>query len=101
MRVFFTTLVMLYLALDFGDPNLPGATSFDPDESVKGVQVSRMPTAAPPALAVTPAPRIVLTRVRITAQSISRHVMHGRGVEPVPLHAARHRAPDPSGPDEA
>ena len=35
MKVLFTVLVMLYLVVDFGDPNLPGAVSFDPDDCVE------------------------------------------------------------------
>ena len=36
MKVLFTALVMLYLALDFGDPHLPGAVTFDPADTVEG-----------------------------------------------------------------
>jgi hypothetical protein len=62
MRVLFTPLVMLCLALDFGDPNVLGASSLEPDETVEVVQFQRMPTATPPALSVTPEPRIEASR---------------------------------------
>ena len=37
MKVLFTTLAILYLVVDFGDPNLPGAVSFDLDDCVEVV----------------------------------------------------------------
>jgi hypothetical protein len=36
-----TLLVLLYLVLDFTNPHMPGAVSFDPDESIDGVRVER------------------------------------------------------------
>jgi hypothetical protein len=36
----FTLALLLYLVLDFGNPLIEGAVSFDPDESVDGVHRS-------------------------------------------------------------
>jgi len=36
-RVFAFTL-LIYLSLDFADPNMPGALNFDPDQCVEAVQ---------------------------------------------------------------
>ncbi len=101
MKVFFTTLVMLYLCLDVGDPNLPGAISFDLDESVEVVQFSRDPSPAPPVLAVTPEPLGERAPVRISAEVVRRHAGRGSGVDAIVFHVARRLAPDPSGPEEA
>ena len=92
----FTVLVMLYLALDFADPHMPGANSFDVDESVVVVQVQRDPAPAPPRLAVTPTPILHLALVRMTpprpAQLVRRRVDHAR----ISLHAVQRLPPDPS-----
>ncbi|MBI1964092.1 MAG: hypothetical protein HYS37_12045 [Candidatus Rokubacteria bacterium] len=48
-------LLLLYVALDFSNPLMPGAVSFDPDDSVEAVRAGRLePPAA--AVAVTPVP---------------------------------------------
>jgi hypothetical protein len=99
MKIVFTTLVMLYLALDFGDPNLPGANSFDPDESVEVIQLQRDPAPSPPPLAVTPEPFIRQASIRGVVQRVGRSVDRGLGIAPA-LHATRHFAPDPSGSEE-
>ena len=72
MKVLFTTLVMLYLVVDVGDPNLPGAVSFDPDDCVEVVQAQRAPHAPPPQLTVTPEPIFRLARPHGTTQGIVR-----------------------------
>jgi hypothetical protein len=46
----FTFVVMVYLTLDFADPNLPGALNFDPDQSVDAVSThvrSQFPAPKP------------------------------------------------------
>jgi hypothetical protein len=48
-------LVLLYLVLDFANPHMPGAVSFDPDESIDGVRVERDRQAWSPR-GVVPAP---------------------------------------------
>lgn len=53
----FTLALLLYLALDFGNPLMPGAVSFDADESVdamrggevRGHQEATVPPVAQPA----------------------------------------------------
>ncbi|MBI2158262.1 MAG: hypothetical protein HYU26_15380, partial [Candidatus Rokubacteria bacterium] len=42
-------LLLLYVALDFSNPLMPGAVSFDPDDSVEAVRAGRL---EPPAAAV-------------------------------------------------
>jgi len=100
MRIFFTAVVLLYLALDFGNPNMPGAACFDLDESVEVVQLQRTPTAAPPALTVTPAPLARRAPIRVSAQRVGHQTRRDLGVEPVPLHPAERPAADLPGPEE-
>lgn len=100
MKILFTTVVMLYLALDFGDPNLPGANSFDPDESVEVIQLQRDPAPSPRQLAVTPGPLMHHASLRRVAQRVRRPVDRGLGIAPAPSHATQRRAPDPSGSEE-
>ena len=38
---FLTLLVVLYIALDFTNPHMPGAVTFDPTKSVEGVHAER------------------------------------------------------------
>ena len=96
MKALFTTLVLVYLALDFGDPNLPGATTFDPDDSVEVVHLQRDPSPAPPAPAVTPERFLRTTTARVTVLSLTRRTR----VAPPPPHVSRRLAPDPSVPEE-
>ena len=42
MKVLFTSLVMLYLALDVADPHLPGALTFNADDVVEVVRLERL-----------------------------------------------------------
>lgn len=95
MKAFFTTVVMLYLALDLGNPLLPGANSFLVEDSVEVVQLQREPTPSPPSLAVTPEPLLRLAPVRLSPQRVGRQVRPGPGMA-APLHAVRHLSPDPS-----
>lgn len=67
-----TLAVLAYLCLDFANPMIPGAVSFEPDESVEGVwgDRGRCDAAAlrpPPALAsvqVEPPPGLPAARPR-------------------------------------
>jgi hypothetical protein len=96
VKLVFTTVVLLYLLLDFGALSLPGAVSFDLDESVEAVQLPRDPAPAPPRLTVTREPLFRLAPVRIAVHAVRRDTC----VRPVPLELARRLAPDPSGPEE-
>ena len=91
MKVLFTTLVMLYLVVDFADPNLPGAVSFDPDDCVEVVQTERAPSAPIPVLAVPPEP-IRHLYLRPSPVRIVWRPSHGFVVAPV--HALQHASPD-------
>ena len=50
-----TLFVLLYVSLDLSSPFIPGAFSFNPDESTDGVQRRRDPAA--PRLTIVTAPR--------------------------------------------
>jgi hypothetical protein len=43
-------LLLLYLSLDFTNPMMPGAVTFDPAESVEGVRIERVRSDAIPGL---------------------------------------------------
>ena len=92
MKVLFTTLVMLYLVVDFGDPNLPGAVSFDPDDCVEVVQADRAPSALIPVPTVVPEPVFRLSRLRLSPPRSVRTVRHGFALAPV--HAQQQSPPD-------
>lgn len=47
--------LLLYVALDFGNPLMPGAVSFDPEDCVEAVRAGRV-TAPADGVAVAPAP---------------------------------------------
>jgi hypothetical protein len=96
MKALFTALVMLYLLVDLGDPNLPGANSFDPDDCVEVVQAQRTPSPHPPALAATPKPTGI---DRAPARRIPGDV-RPVNITPPPIHAVRHFLPDVSGSEE-
>lgn len=49
-------LLLFYVALDFSNPLIPGAVSFDPDESVEGVRAGRVAAPAATAARLAPAP---------------------------------------------
>ncbi len=53
---YFTLALLLYVTLDFGNPLMPGAVSFDPSESVEAMQGggARAPHDMVPAPAVEP-----------------------------------------------
>jgi hypothetical protein len=93
MRVF-TLLIVLYLALDVSNPFLPGALTFDPDESVEVVQLQRLAVPALPE--AMPIPQHLLLRVPLRV-SVNRPSMH---VQPVVTHAVQRRAADPPAPEE-
>ncbi|MBI2014339.1 MAG: hypothetical protein HYS77_02180, partial [Candidatus Rokubacteria bacterium] len=48
--------VVLYVVLDFSNPLIPGAVSFDPDESVEAVRAGRVAAPAATATPLAPAP---------------------------------------------
>lgn len=89
MKVLFTTLVMLYLVLDFGDPNLPGAITFDPDGCVEVVQAQRTSAPPPRALAAMPEP-VHLAPVRRVPVPVRRSIQSPSAR----AHAIRHPLPD-------
>ena len=96
MKVLFTTLVMLYLVVDFGDPNLPGAITFDPDGCVEVVQAHRAPAPAPRAVAVMPAPVVRLA----VAPRVPGRVVRSMNGSSARVHAVRHLQPDVSASEE-
>jgi hypothetical protein len=64
-----TLVLLLYITLDFADPNLPGALNFDLDQSVDGVH-SQLRGQSPIAKAATsPAPvfvqEVALSKARV------------------------------------
>lgn len=90
-------LLLLYVLLDFSNPLMPGAVSFDPWESTEGVSLERLrvgsPSAgvgpAPPASGVEPASKPGLVRPRMRLRTPSRAWL----VQRRRAHAAY---PDPS-----
>ncbi len=97
----FTTLVILYLALDVATPDLPGALSFDPDESVEVVQLSRDPAPEPSAFAssVTREWWFPVPAIRISRQTACRRADVTPGGS-TPLRALPRRTADPPASEE-
>ena len=67
---FAALLIALYLALDFGDPGMPGALTFNPDESVEVVQSAR--GSAVSSVAVVSRGPVVCDTVKISSPDVSR-----------------------------
>ena len=86
-------LLLLYVVLDFSNPLMPGAVSFDLDESVEAVRPGRL---EPPATAgaATPAPAPSRVESAAPARSALRRPA-GRAAPPVVLTHLR-RTPAPS-----
>jgi len=97
VRALLATVVMLYLCLDLGAPQLPGALAFDLDESVEAVQLQRDPTPSPPSVAVTPTP--LLGFAPVAPQRVARQFRPRPDTGPL-FHAVRRIAPAPPGPEE-
>jgi hypothetical protein len=97
MKVLFTALVMLCLVLDAGAPTLPGAVTFDPEDSVEVVRHQRTPSPLPRTPAVMPEPLLRLPPVR-SSFHVRRVVSHRS--TPAPIRAVRHLPPDASASDE-
>ena len=94
-------VITLYLLVDVADPSLPGALTFNPDESVEVVQLQRDPSPAPPTLAVAPEPLVLPALMRVSTEAVRRQGRRGVGVQPAPSYAAQRLAPDPSTAEEA
>lgn len=47
-------LLLVYVAVDFANPLMPGAVSFNPDDSVEGVRASQARVGDAPVMAVPP-----------------------------------------------
>jgi len=67
-------VLLLYITLDFADPNLPGALNFDLDQSVDGVH-SQLRGQSPIAKAATvPAPifvqEVALSKARVAPRRL-------------------------------
>lgn len=92
-------LVMLYVGADFSTPMLPGAFSFDPDDSVDGSYAGQTRQdateqsprdATPTARALDPRPGVVvaksprLVRVAGPPTHVSRSHLDGRRATPAP-----------------
>ncbi|MBM4443023.1 MAG: hypothetical protein FJ027_21645 [Candidatus Rokubacteria bacterium] len=58
MRRLFVALVLLYLALDLGNPHVAGAHNFDLDASVEAVPAQRAPVAHTMPAVSAPLPRL-------------------------------------------
>jgi hypothetical protein len=96
----FTALVILYLALDFASPELPGALAFDPDESVEVVQFLRDPAPATPTFASAVTREwFLVPAIRISRQTVRRRADVAPGVT-TPWRALPGRTADPAAPDE-
>jgi hypothetical protein len=66
----------LYIALDLANPLMPGAFTFDADDSVEGVAGSsvRLYPAPAPALMPLPAPATAAAHMVLPASPLSPHV---------------------------
>lgn len=72
-----TLLLLLYVSLDFSNPLMPGAVSFDPGESTEGVHLQRLradnllsfvvPAPTPPAADVRSRPQPLVIRILATS----------------------------------
>jgi len=77
-------LIVLYIALDFTNPHMPGAVTFDPAKSIEGVHAERTRQTQPATIAI-PAPRPVRL-VEAPTQGFADERL-------VPLPARRWRTP--------
>jgi hypothetical protein len=99
MKVLFTAVLMLCLALDLGDPALPGVPTCNVDDSVEVVQLQRHSPAPAATVAADPAPVAVRAAGRVAALAVRRHAVPRRtGV--MASIALRRPASDPSSPEE-
>ena len=93
-RVAFLGLV-LYVALDFANPLMPGAVCFDPADSVEGVGRARASVAAP-SIAVSPTTEVVLPAALGARVAASTATPRARTAVPIAPRARTAPAPDPS-----
>ena len=65
-----TLALLLYLTLDFSDPNLPGALNFDLDQSIDGVHAQLRGQSPIAKQATVPAPAFVqdVTRPKVDVE---------------------------------
>jgi len=93
----FTALVMLYLTLDCAAPSLPGALSFNADDSIEVVRSESLETATAPMLAMQPE-RPMPTRRAASSRVTGRPSQIERDGA-TPYRAFARSAPAPSGED--
>jgi hypothetical protein len=70
-------LLLLYVTMDFSNPHMPGALTFDAQDSVEGVHAERG-RSGPPVATVPPAPRPAAP-LADSRSSFARRVPPGAG----------------------
>jgi hypothetical protein len=91
-----TLALLLYLGLDFGNPLIQGAVSFDPDESVEGVQRSGAHAFQHLVSAPAPQPAHVEPPVAAATVTLAPRADTALLVRPVRLSHRVHRRPPPA-----
>ncbi len=80
-------ILLAYVALDFANPLMPGAVTFDPDDSVEAVRAGHVPApdAVPsvseplvPAVVRAPTPRCAIARAARAARTPRERLAHLR-----------------------
>jgi hypothetical protein len=89
-------LLLLYVSADFSNPMMPGAVSFDPDESVSAVRVDRA-RANEPVVGVSPLPNFTILSLEKPALRArwarARTEPEPRVFAPRPAHVTVHETP--------
>ena len=100
--ILLTWAVMLYLAGDFSDPSMPGAFTFNAEESIEVVHLHKVPVPDPPGPATPPSPaaprafdpsrrdqsvffvQLLTVHPALTRRPTARRDLHQRAAEPAP-----------------
>jgi len=91
--------VVLYLAWDFTDPDVPGVFTFDADQSIDAAQEKRIPEVTT-ASAITPAIPSRVSAARDRPPDRPPSMKRGDRVTPAPVRFVR-RTPPPPAPSPA
>jgi hypothetical protein len=73
MRRLLVLALLVYLALDFGDPSMPGALNFDPDQSVEAVSTQPREGAPVSIIAALSSPVLVTTTTQVLRQDTPKN----------------------------
>lgn len=93
--------LLLYVALDFSNPHMPGAVNFDPADSVEGVHAERVRADRQEAASETPAalfPVAAVEHDRPPRPPVNAAPLTDR--EPPVVRRSPTRSPDPASPGD-